>query len=47
MRVKIGNYTNWFGPYQLAEKLCFWAKPVEGEYGIKANLAGCTTLVNG
>ena len=36
MRVKIGNYTNWFGPYQLAELLCFWAKEVEGEYGIKS-----------
>ena len=34
MRVKIGPYTNWFGPYQLAEALCFWAKKVEGEYGI-------------
>jgi hypothetical protein len=36
MRVKIGPYTNWFGPYQLAELLCFWAKPVEDEYGIKS-----------
>jgi hypothetical protein len=24
MRVKIGNYTNWMGPYQIAEKLLFW-----------------------
>ena len=36
MRVKIGPYTNWFGPYQLAELLCFWAKPVEDEYGMKS-----------
>jgi hypothetical protein len=34
MRVKIGSYTNWFGPSQLAEKLCFWAKEVPDEYGI-------------
>ena len=32
MRVKIGGYKNWFGPYQLAELLCFWAKPVKDEY---------------
>lgn len=24
MRVKIGNYPNWIGPYQIAEKLLFW-----------------------
>ena len=29
MRVYIGPYKNWFGPYQLAEKLCFWAKKTE------------------
>lgn len=34
MRVKIGKYTTWFGPYQLAELLCFWVKPVKDEYGI-------------
>jgi len=32
MKVKIGTFTNWFGPYQLAELLCFWAKPVKDEY---------------
>ena len=26
MRVKIGNYKNFFGPYQLAEVLCFWTR---------------------
>jgi len=36
MRVKIGNYTSWFGPYQLASVLCFWAKPVADEYGFKS-----------
>jgi hypothetical protein len=36
MRVKIGKYENWFGPYQLAETLCFWAKPVVDEYGMKS-----------
>ena len=35
MKVKIGPYKNWYGPYQLAETLCFWAKPVEIEHGIK------------
>lgn len=24
MKVKIGPYTNWIGPYQIAEKLLFW-----------------------
>ena len=33
MKVKIGKYKNWFGPYQLAEKLCFWAKKEKDEYG--------------
>ena len=36
MRVKIGGYKNWFGPYQLAELLCFWAKPVKDEHGFKS-----------
>ena len=35
MKIKIGPYKNWFGPYQLAELLCFWAKEVPDEYGIK------------
>jgi len=34
MKVKIGPYKNWFGPYQLAEKLCFWVKKEQDEYGI-------------
>jgi len=34
MKVKIGPYKNHFGPYQLAEVLCFWAKPVPDEIGI-------------
>jgi hypothetical protein len=33
MKVKIGNYTNWFGPYQLAEKLMFWVPKEKDEYG--------------
>ena len=36
MKVKIGPYERWFGPYQLAEKLCFWAKPVKDEWGIES-----------
>jgi hypothetical protein len=27
MKVKIGPYKNWFGPYQLAEKILFWKDP--------------------
>ena len=34
MKIKIGPYKKWFGPYQLAEKLCFWAKEEKDEYGI-------------
>lgn len=33
MKVKIGNYKNWFGPYQLAEKLMFWVPREKDEYG--------------
>jgi hypothetical protein len=36
MKVKIGKYPSFFGPYQLAEVLCFWAKPVKDEFGIKS-----------
>ena len=36
MKVYIGPYNNWFGPHQLAEKLCFWArKNVVDEYGMR------------
>lgn len=34
MKVKIGKYKSWFGPYQLAEILCFWAKREKDEFGI-------------
>ena len=34
MRVKIGPYKSWWGPYQLAEMLCFWVKKVPDEYGM-------------
>jgi hypothetical protein len=37
MKVYIGPYKNWFGPYQLAEFLCFWAKKEKDEYGFKCN----------
>lgn len=36
MKVYIGKHVNWFGPYQLAEALCFWAKPEKDEYGFKS-----------
>jgi hypothetical protein len=35
MKVNIGPYTRWFGPYQLAEKLCFWVKPIKDEWGFE------------
>jgi hypothetical protein len=34
MKVQIGPYKNWFGPYQLAEAVCFWVKPVKDECGV-------------
>ena len=34
MKVTIGNYKSFFGPYQLAEFVCFWAKPKPDEHGI-------------
>lgn len=37
MKVWIGGYRNWFGPYQLAETLCFWAKKETDEYGFERN----------
>lgn len=36
MRVRIGPYKSWWGPYQLANLLCFWAKDVEDKYGVKS-----------
>jgi hypothetical protein len=36
MKVKIGEYPSWFGPYQLAEALCFWVKEVPDEHGFKS-----------
>jgi hypothetical protein len=36
MKVKIGPYVNWVGPYQIADALCFWAKPVKDETDIVA-----------
>jgi hypothetical protein len=35
MKVKIGNYTNYFGPYQLAELLMFWVPKEKDEHGFK------------
>jgi len=35
MKVKIGPYKNWVGPYQIAEALCFWAKKEKDEYGFE------------
>lgn len=36
MKINIGPYKNWFGPYQLAETLCFWVPKVKDEYGFKS-----------
>lgn len=35
MKVCIGPYKNWFGPYQLAEKLMFWVPKEKDEYGFE------------
>ena len=35
MKVKIGPYKNWFGPYQLAEKLMFWVPKEKDEHGFE------------
>ena len=34
MKVIIGPYKNWIGPYQIAELLCFWSPKVKDEVGI-------------
>ena len=34
MKIKIGPYRSWFGPYQLADALCFWVREVRDEYDI-------------
>jgi hypothetical protein len=34
MKVNIGPYKNWFGPYQLAEKILFWVPKEPDEYGM-------------
>lgn len=33
MKIKIGPYKNYFGPYQLAQKLMFWIPKEKDEYG--------------
>lgn len=33
MKIRIGPYKNWFGPYQLAEALCFWVRDQPDEHG--------------
>jgi hypothetical protein len=35
MKIYIGPYKKWIGPYQIAEALCFWVKRVPDEFGIK------------
>ena len=34
MKVVIGPYKSWIGPYQIAEALCFWAKKEKDEIGM-------------
>ena len=34
MKVIIGPYKSWIGPYQIAEALCFWSPKVKDESGI-------------
>ena len=33
MKVKIGKYESWYGPYQLAETLMFWVPKEKDEHG--------------
>jgi len=33
MKVYLGPYTSWIGPYQIADLLCFWVKKVPDENG--------------
>jgi hypothetical protein len=35
MKVYLGPYTSWIGPYQIAELLCFWVRPVKDEHGFE------------
>jgi hypothetical protein len=35
MKVSIGKYRSWIGPYQIASALCFWAKKQTDEHGFK------------
>jgi len=35
MKVKIGNYKSYIGPYQIAQAICFWAPRIEDKYGFK------------
>lgn len=52
MKVYIGPYVNWIGPYQIAEKLMFWANKYEDErvfaFGkwLAENKDGNPTLLN-
>lgn len=34
MKVFLGKYRSWIGPYQIASALCFWARPVKDELGM-------------
>ena len=36
MKVVIGPYKSWVGPYQIAEALCFWARPIKDEHGFES-----------
>jgi hypothetical protein len=35
MRVYIGKYKNYVGPYQIAKALCFWAKKEKDKFGFE------------
>lgn len=36
MNIKIGKYKDTINCYGLANKLCFWVKPIKDEYGMKS-----------
>lgn len=36
MKIKVGKYKDTINCYGLANKLCFWVKPIKDEYGMKS-----------
>ena len=47
MKIRIGPYTDWFGPYQLAETLMFWVPEEKDEHGFPHTGIAFTSSANG